>query len=333
VTDATSPDAGATGSEVAAPDDQEPDAQDLDLEQDQTDEDPDGEDADGAADEDEDLVEIDHKGKTIKVPKELHEGVLRQADYTKKTQEVAATKQALDTRAQDLTTREQAATQRTEQYAKAEEALLETRADIRATESQLAAYAQLIEQARQSGDMDQARDLNFSRLELKENLDNLKAQEKTNRDALSAEQQRATTAVEESRHAAIREGTRALINDPAVKLTQAAFNAVASHLQQTYGIPTERLTLALAEPELYRVARDAAELPKVRAELAALKKGRAGAGVEPAKTVGSTVSATRPATTSAASDKLSTEAWMKQEEERERRARSARMAPRHGLRA
>lgn len=47
--------------------------------------------------EDDDLDDYEHKGKVYKVPKELKEGSLRQQDYTKKTQEVAETRKALET--------------------------------------------------------------------------------------------------------------------------------------------------------------------------------------------------------------------------------------------
>jgi hypothetical protein len=46
--------------------------------------------------------EFEWEGKQIKAPKGLKDGVLRQADYTRKTQEVAATKRELETRAQAL---------------------------------------------------------------------------------------------------------------------------------------------------------------------------------------------------------------------------------------
>lgn len=46
--------------------------------------------------------EIDFEGETFKVPPKLKEGLLRQADYTKKTQEVAELRKATEVRAQTL---------------------------------------------------------------------------------------------------------------------------------------------------------------------------------------------------------------------------------------
>ena len=45
---------------------------------------------------DEDAEDYEHNGKVYKVPKELKEGSLRQQDYTRKTQEVAETRKALE---------------------------------------------------------------------------------------------------------------------------------------------------------------------------------------------------------------------------------------------
>jgi hypothetical protein len=44
----------------------------------------------------EDFEQIEFDGETFNVPKKLKDGFLRQADYTKKTQEVAAQRQAID---------------------------------------------------------------------------------------------------------------------------------------------------------------------------------------------------------------------------------------------
>lgn len=50
----------------------------------------------------EDLVELDYKGQKLKVPKEIQEGNLRQADYTKKTQAVAERSRLVEAREKAL---------------------------------------------------------------------------------------------------------------------------------------------------------------------------------------------------------------------------------------
>lgn len=54
------------------------------------------------ADPEDDLEEFDWEGKKIKGPKGLKDGLLRQADYTRKTQEVAETRKQLEERAQHI---------------------------------------------------------------------------------------------------------------------------------------------------------------------------------------------------------------------------------------
>lgn len=58
------------------------------------------------ADEADDSEEVEFEGKAYKVPKELKEALLRQADYTQKTQAVAEQRKAVEEKAQLLEQRE-----------------------------------------------------------------------------------------------------------------------------------------------------------------------------------------------------------------------------------
>jgi hypothetical protein len=58
------------------------------------------------AEEDGDGEEVEFEGKAYKVPKALKEALLRQSDYTQKTQAVADQRKAVEERAQALETRE-----------------------------------------------------------------------------------------------------------------------------------------------------------------------------------------------------------------------------------
>jgi len=49
-----------------------------------------------------DLEDVEYEGKQYKLPKELREALLRQADYTKKTQEVAAVRKQIEQRQAEL---------------------------------------------------------------------------------------------------------------------------------------------------------------------------------------------------------------------------------------
>lgn len=53
-------------------------------------------DAEGNLVEEEDSEDVDYEGKSYKVPKTLKDALLRQADYTRKTQEVAQARQAFE---------------------------------------------------------------------------------------------------------------------------------------------------------------------------------------------------------------------------------------------
>ncbi|RWO22824.1 hypothetical protein [Mesorhizobium sp.] len=79
--------------------------------------------------DDEDLEEFDWDGKKIKGPKGLKDGVLRQADYTRKTQEIAETRRELEERAQ-----------RIDQQSKAGEEEMNARAALISIDSDLKSY-------------------------------------------------------------------------------------------------------------------------------------------------------------------------------------------------
>ena len=63
------------------------------------------------AESEDDGEEVEFEGKAYKVPKGIKEALLRQADYTKKTQEVAEQRKAVEERAQVLEQREKVSAQ------------------------------------------------------------------------------------------------------------------------------------------------------------------------------------------------------------------------------
>lgn len=79
--------------------------------------------------EPEDLEEFDWDGKKVKGPKGLKDGLLRQADYTRKTQEIAETRRELEERAQ-----------RIDQQSKAGEEEMNARAALISIDSDLKSY-------------------------------------------------------------------------------------------------------------------------------------------------------------------------------------------------
>ena len=93
----------------------------------------DTDETEGQADEappEDDTEEIERDGVKYRIPKALKDDLLRQADYTRKTQEVAETRRALAERAQALS-----------QQAQLAEATLEDRANLKLIEQTLAQYS------------------------------------------------------------------------------------------------------------------------------------------------------------------------------------------------
>lgn len=81
---------------------------------------------------DDDTEEFEWNGKKVRGPKGLKDGLLMQADYTKKTQTVAEKAKALEAREAEIT-----------QQAEATEADLDARAELRSINARLAEYAKL----------------------------------------------------------------------------------------------------------------------------------------------------------------------------------------------
>ena len=82
--------------------------------------------AEGQPEPEDDLEEFEWDGKPIKGPKGLKDGVLRQADYTRKTQEVAAKVKELESREAEIN-----------QRAEVTEAELDARAGLRTINSEM----------------------------------------------------------------------------------------------------------------------------------------------------------------------------------------------------
>lgn len=79
-----------------------------------------------------DTDEVEYEGAKYRVPKVLKDAILRNEDYTRKTQEVAATRKELEQQAQALT-----------QQAEVQKATLGERVQLAGVESELAAYAKV----------------------------------------------------------------------------------------------------------------------------------------------------------------------------------------------
>jgi hypothetical protein len=108
-----------------------------------------------AADEEE--VELD--GEKLKLPKKVAEAVMRQQDYTRKTQEVAQQRRTVEDKAQYLDAREQIL-----------QSTFQEAAELQATQKQLEQYAALDWNALIADDPQQAMRLSMARQELQSKL-------------------------------------------------------------------------------------------------------------------------------------------------------------------
>jgi hypothetical protein len=115
-----------------------------------------GEQAEPAA-EDDGLVEAEYEGKAYKVPKELKEALLRQADYTQKTQQVAEQRKAVEEKAQLLERQMQVAS-----------ITFDKAVELRDVENRLSQFKTLDWQSLADSDPVQATKLNFAYQQLQQ---------------------------------------------------------------------------------------------------------------------------------------------------------------------
>jgi hypothetical protein len=118
-----------------------------------------------ATDADDDLIEAEYEGKTYRVPKELKDALLRQGDYTRKTQEVAELRKAAEERARFVQSQEQLMS-----------VTFDKAAELKQIQTQLAQFEQLDWQALSDSDPVQAQKLLIARQNLDRSLQQ-KAQE------------------------------------------------------------------------------------------------------------------------------------------------------------
>jgi len=104
-----------------------------------------------AEEEEDELVEAEYEGKAYKVPKELKGALLRQADYTRKTQETAEIRKQVEERAQALELQERVM-----------QAHFDKAVEIRGIQSRLAEYEKLDWDALVDSDPVQATKLNLA---------------------------------------------------------------------------------------------------------------------------------------------------------------------------
>lgn len=275
---------------------------------------------DDAAASEAETEEVEHEGKKTKIPTWLKPALMMQADYTKKTQEVAEQRRTVDTQTQELATRQQSFTQAVQQHSEAQDKLVSARAELVSLDQNIAAYDHLIQQAEGQADYEQARRYRDLRQDLRDARTEAQSKVQQHQGELTEVQQRAQEEFSKQRQAGLETGIRTLSQDPSVKLTKPVFDTVASHLEQNFGIGSKELFDTLNDPRVFKVAKayvdQSAEVAKLRAQVASLKKS------DPALRPAETVRGKAPAGKDP--DKMTTAEWMRREDEKEAAARKRR---------
>lgn len=142
-----------------------------------------------------DAEEVEYEGKKYNVPKELKDALMRNVDYTRKTQEVSEQRRALEAQSQEV----QQAAQRQQQY-------LQEYAQLTAIDAQLQRYATTDWNALSQSDPVQAQQMFFQYSQLKDMRGNV-VNSLTQKEQQTLEMQRQQTAkqVQESRAILARE--------------------------------------------------------------------------------------------------------------------------------
>jgi hypothetical protein len=250
----------------------------------------------------EETEEVEHDGKKYRIPKPLKGALLMQADYTRKTQEVAAERRQLEERSKALNSEQQAHGEHLSEIARVvglNDAIAQfEKADwpqIRANNP--AAYDQLWFQYQQTRD---ARDKAVTLLQTKVQERNSQAQQETAR------------RFEEARSAIARE-----IPEWSPELA-GKLNSFA----MAQGFTAEELR-QVSDPRLVKLIHTAFKASQIQQTNAATIKAKAAEAAKPLPTVsGSGSEKIRPS--DPASDRLSTEEWARRRNQQFQKQRTRR---------
>lgn len=233
-------------------------------------------------DETSELEDVDYEGKQYKLPKELKEALLRQADYTRKTQEVAQERQTIEQQRQQAEQAIQQVAQFQKEYA-----------ELSTINSQIERLSKLdwnevINENPVEAMKLQARfnELRMQRDNIAGNINNLQA---------TIEQQRQAEMAR-----AIQEGEAVLARD--IPNWGAETKAAISKTAQSFGFKPAELQ-GITDPRMIKVLHAAMMHMQAREKLS---KPASSKPVEPTKTVKSAKPAPR-----GISDQLPVDEWMK----------------------
>mgnify|MGYP000620895346 CR=1 FL=1 len=280
--DTTNPDTGVEGTAAPEVDEQTTDATTDELDTEQSDD----------AAPDADVEEVDYEGKKYAVPKDIKDALLRQADYTRKTQEIAETRRQIEQRANEV-----------QQLAKLSDEELNDRANLRLTDTVLQRYQNVNWQQMAAEDPagTQAKWIDYQQAQEARRFIVERLSHQQHQRGLSAQQEIAKR---------VQEAEAALAGDDKT-WTVSRSAELSAFVQKTYGISGEQMASAMS-PAFARLMRDAMTGRK------ALATATAKPPPAPAQPV-TTLKANTP-TKPGLHDGLSTEEWMRRHNAQRRKA-------------
>lgn len=290
---------------------------DIDADDDTDQDEADGDDADGQSDEtDDDSEEIEVKGAKYKIPKAVKPLLLMQEDYTKKTQEVADQRRALESRETEIT-------QKAEQRAEFQKANLAEFAKLHTIDADIAAYQALTAEqweALKAKDIDAYREHKDSFRDLKDERDTIaRALAAKETEANQEREKVATEAHSNSRKAMAdvltgRAKTESGHDLTIPDLTVEKLNAIGKFAAEAFGVTAEELS-QITDPRILKALDESRLYRAGQAKAKKVERVEASQKTTPAKTVGGAATHARK-TTDASGDGLSDEEWMRRENER-----------------
>lgn len=282
---------------------------------DDTDEGLDDEDPDsGDDDDDEGLVDFEFEGKTYRVPEALKKGVLREADYTRKTQEVAELRKEAQARTEQVQAREA----EVEKHLVTAKEISEERAQLQAVRLQIKAMNGLDWDKLEQEDPEDANRLFRQRVKLREAEVDLSAALKEKETNLDLERQRSAkaaraTAIQDV-EAALKRDIKGWNNDLATKVGEFAVTSLGWRPQQV---------IDLLDPTIIRTLHAAYVGDQARKRLSTQRKLDAGDKAAPVgRPAGGAGAPNARRTTDATGDRLSTAEWIRREAQRQDAKRS-----------
>ena len=233
------------------------------------------------------FVEVEYEGETYEVPAHLKEALLRQADYTQKTQEVSEQRKQVETQAQAL--QRQAA--EFQQAVQLQEQNLQGYAQLAALQNNLQQYEGVDWQEFSDNDPAGAQKAWFAYQQSQQAAQNLQGQLQQQTQALQAQRQQATARQLEQGMAELKREIPNWGSEVQGKLvdhgTNYGFNA-----SELKGITDPRMIKVLHDAYLYNQSRKAATTPpKVDATPAKKVRGKGPVSKDP--------------------DKMTTDEWLK----------------------